>query len=165
MMLQETPYISPGKNSQLSMRIHSDDRILAVSKDDQKHQIYDFSQLDKCKPVGTGHGRLLLCPNANIYFRAEHNSCIVGLFKRDMEVIKDYCRWKSVKKEPYALQKNSNQFIVFVPTSTELKIVCTDGTRTIENRIEIIGHNLVTVQGLCRGFIDRSVQETLIIED
>ena len=141
------------------MRIHSDERLIAVSKDDQKHQVYEYSQLEKCAPVGTGHGRLLLCPNANIYYGSDQKSCITGLFRRDMSVVREYCRWKSVPREAYALQRNSNQFVVFLPEATELKIVCSDGTRAIERRIEISGHNLVTIQGLCRGYVSRLVKE------
>lgn len=151
----EMPYISPGSSNGLAMRIHSDNTLLAVSKDDTRHQIYSTSEITKCTPVGTGHGRLLLCPNANVYYKSEHKDCITGLFKRDMEVIKEYCTWKMVNKEPYVLQRNSNQFLVYVPEPTELKVVCSDGSRSIEDRSEINGHTKVTVQGMCKAYCDR----------
>ena len=151
----ETPFISPGSSENVAMRIHSDTKLVAISKDDSKHQVYSYEQLQKCQQVGTNHGSLLLCPDANIYFQDEHKSCVIGLFKRDSSIIKDYCRWKMVPREPYALQKSSNQFLVFLPDETEAKFVCDDGTRSLEKRMEIIGHNIVTVQGMCRAYIGR----------
>ena len=49
------------------------------------------------------------------------------------------------------------QFNVFVPEPQELKIVCADGQNTVEKRLEIVGHQLVTIQGLCKGYIDRFI--------
>ena len=154
----QTPYISPHGGSELAMRVHSDESLIAVSKDDQSHQLYTWAQLDKCSPVGTGHGRLLLCPNANVYFRSDHESCISGLFRKNMQTVREYCRWKNVPvKESYALQRNSNQFLIFVTKTVELKIACSDGQRTLEKRIEIEGHHLVTIQGMCRGYVERFI--------
>ena len=137
------------------MRLEPDYPMIAVSKDDTKHQTYTFHEIDKCRSARPGHNELLLCPNANLYYREDDNSCIVGLFKRNMQVVRDHCRWKAAARKSYSLQVNANQFLVFLPESEELKIVCSDGVRTIEKRMEVDGHQLVTIQGLCKGYISR----------
>ena len=43
----ETPYISPGSSKNVAMRIHSDTKLVAISKDDSKHQVYSYEQLQK----------------------------------------------------------------------------------------------------------------------
>ena len=46
---------------------------------------------------------------------------------------------------------------MYVPQSEELKIVCKDGQATVEKRIEISGHQLITIQGLCKGYVERFI--------
>ena len=151
----ETPYVSPGSGEKVALRIHSDTPMIAVSRDDSQHQLYTHRELDECLPIGTGHGRLMLCPNNNIYLKNEHKSCVIGLFKRDHSMVREYCRWKTVPREAYAMQKNSNQFTVYLPQSAEAKFVCTDGDRAISRREEVNGHVIFTIQGLCRVYVDR----------
>ena len=68
---------------------------------------------------------------------------------------REHCRWKAAKRESYSLQINANQFSTFVPEPTELRIECKNGSLTTEKMMEIAGHQLITIQGLCKGYIGR----------
>ena len=105
----QTPFIVPQNGSKVALRIEAENDLIAVSRDDTRHQVYSWSDLHSCKRSGAGQQGLLLCPNANVYYREDDANCLVGLFKRKMDVVRNECRWKSATKSAYAIQVNANQ--------------------------------------------------------
>ena len=74
----QTPFIVPQNGSKVALRIEAENDLIAVSRDDTRHQVYSWSDLHSCKKSGAGQHGLLLCPNANVYFREDDNNCLVG---------------------------------------------------------------------------------------
>ena len=152
---EKTPFIVPNNETNMAMRLEGEHELIALCKDETRHQVFSWADIDRCKAARPVQNGLILCPNANVIQRRDDNSCIVGLFKRNNKVIREHCRWKAAKRESYSLQINANQFSTFVPEPTELRIECKNGSLTTEKTMEIDGHLLITIQGLCKGYIGR----------
>lgn len=144
--------------------------LLAVSQDGRYYQTLNWAQLNECSKVGA----LYVCPDSNVLQRTETelSSCLVALYKGNLEHIRKLCRHKSVKRANYALQISSNRFLVRVDTPTLVRFECSGEDQDQRPHIKAEWVNdtaLIQVAGMCaatcgdfvlNGRLEFSVQTT-----
>ena len=144
--------------------------LLAVSQDGRYYQTLNWAQLTECSKVGS----LYVCPNSNVLQKTETelSSCLVALYKGNLEHIRKLCRHRSVKRASYALQISSNRFLVRVNSPTLVRFECAGENQDSRAHIKAEWVNdtaLVQVAGMCsatcgdfilNGRLEFSVQTT-----
>ena len=150
------PFLSPTADGDVALSLRPESEMIAISEDDARHLLFDQSSLDKCHFVG----KLRVCDEANVINTKNKQSCLSALFLKDIEAVKNHCRWHSSSRSEFIQQINSNQFICyFTQPQTNFKITCSDGRDTVEKRLAVDGAVRLTLQGGCRAYTDDHILE------
>lgn len=98
--------------------------LIAVTPDDSAFKVFSRSQLRDCLELGGTY----YCSNTNLYDRRLESSCIIGLYRRNQEIITDHCLWEPRSAKDFAVQLEANKFLIYQQTRSDVKLVCGQNT-------------------------------------
>ena len=151
------PYVDVGSES-LSFMITAEHDLIAVSRDESRHVLMKFSELDKCSALGDSR----ICPNSNVVSKQNKDSCLGALFKNDLDTARSLCMFKTVNSAEFVTQTSTNEFLLYAKKQTAVKFVCADGKDEVSKRLTISGAYLLTVQGGCVAYtVDHELEGQL----
>ena len=151
----KVPFLSPTAEGDVALTIVPEADLIGVTEDDARHILFDFNTIEKCNSVGS----IKICDEANVISTKTRTSCMSSLLLKDVDAIKETCRWHSSERKEFIQQINSNQFIAYFAKPDSLKIVCSDGQLTVNKRIEVDSAVKITLQGGCRAYSDHHIME------
>ena len=151
----EIPFLSPTAEGDVAISIRPESNLIGVSEDDARHVLFDYNDIDKCSMVG----KMRICDEANVINTKTRESCLSSLLLKDIEKIKNNCRWHSSARREFIQQIGSNEFIGYFVKEESLKIVCTDGKEVAEKRVDVNKAVRIVLQGGCRAYSDHHILE------
>ena len=152
----EVPFISPTAEGDVALSIRPESALIGISEDDARHILFDHRKIDQCTYVGN----LRVCDEANVINTKVRESCLSSLFLKDVNAIKNNCRWHSSPRSEFVQQINGNQFVsYFVEPQLNFKITCSDGNDMVEKRLAVSGAVRITLQGGCRAYSNHHIME------
>lgn len=129
----------------ISMIPDPEQPLLAVTKDEGAFKALTRRELAGCKSLAGTY----FCGNTNLYDRRVDTACIIGLYRRNRNIITEHCRWRTTYQSDYSLQLGNNRFLLYLDKEDEVKLVCNaEQNKAISSTLH--GLNVVTVPALCR---------------
>lgn len=118
--------------------------LIAVTPDDSAFKVFTRSQLRDCLELGGTY----YCSNSNLYDKRFESSCIIGLYRRNEQIITDHCRWQPGQALDFGVQLEANKFLLYQQKLSDVKLVCGRDTEFSE----LAGLRQVYVPPGCRFF-------------
>ena len=101
-------------------------KIIAVQPETNMVRALTRDDLAKCEDMNS----VFFCPDLNIYHRDDEEECVVGLYTKNSEIIRDHCPWTVHPAQDAAVQLDSNHFVIYQHDKREIKLQCGKAIRT-----------------------------------
>ena len=124
-MLRYTPLPIPLPKSHSSEEVkyglaQPERGLLAISPNEMMFQTFTESQWGDCKTqLGISY-----CQNNNMYDKRLKDSCLVALYKQDVETIGRKCKWSLLVDKDYGQQIGPTEFLLYQHKPETVKIWC-----------------------------------------
>lgn len=129
----------------ISMIPDPEQPLLAVTKDEGAFKALSRQELARCKNLAGTY----FCGNSNLYDRRMDTACIIGLYRRNKQIITEHCHWRTNYQTDFTLQLDNNRFLLYLGKKDEVKLVC-NGQQEKAISSTLQGMKVVTVPPLCR---------------
>ena len=92
---------------------------LAVSDDDRTFRTFSEGELSSCNQIAD----LYFC-DSNIVRLKPESSCLVALYKQDLKLIKDKCKWKIQPADDHAEHIGLNLYALYQSSKGQIDLFC-----------------------------------------
>lgn len=148
------PLALPGTDGVKYILPRPNRKILATSEARNLFRELEKDDLTMCKTIlGT-----YFCPNENMYDRRTESSCLVALFRGNVEHIVQACPFDTMPERDFLVQLNSNEFVLYHNVSKRLDQAC-GGNRIAHLVDSVVGLARVNVPAGCRVTTDSFIFE------
>ena len=124
-----------------TMEAQPEHRFLALSDDGDTFRAYTQVEMDRCKRYDDH----TFCDNS-VYDRKRSESCLVNLYREQIELVKKNCLWNMKTPQDYAMQIQPNTFVLYHVEEVEARLLCGEDLAVAM----IAGLTQVKVPATCR---------------
>lgn len=129
-VMLESDHYSPLKkaveNAEVYLKPQPKKTIIAVQPETNMVRALTRDDLSKCEDMNS----MYFCPDLNIYHRDDERECVVGLYTKNSEIIRDRCPWTVHPAQDAAVQLDSNHFVIYQHDNRDIKLKCGSAIRT-----------------------------------
>ena len=129
-VMLESDHYSPLKNSvegaEVYLKPQPNKNIIAVQPETNMARALTRDDLAKCEDMNS----VFFCPELNVYHRDDEQECVVGLYTKNSDIIRDHCPWTVHPAQDAAVQLDSNHFVIYHHETKDVQLKCGKAVRT-----------------------------------
>lgn len=109
-----------GSAEAITITPKTDEQYLAVTGNNANYKTFSDHDLLQCSNMGGTY----FCPNDNVLSREVQTSCLMSLYLRHSEGIKQSCTWTLEKQDNFAIQISEEWFLLYLKEEADVKLMC-----------------------------------------
>ena len=144
--------ISSVNNANEQIIITPEKTVLGINQDFTLYSTYTEEDIHhNCKNLHNNY----YCRNNNILKRTNNKNCLISLYTKSIEEIKNRCSIEMINKKEMVHQINTTSFYVYIPKSTIMYVTCSN--KQEEEKHEIWGYSIITLKPGCKASIQEHI--------